>query len=209
MSITGNSAINAADPSDINYYKHFYYFFYNTSLRLSNCPSSRVPIVATTATAPVITLAGNVLSSNVASGNQWYLNGSPIGGATNQNYTATSSGLYKTVITDSYGCTLESNQINFIVTAVTDPGAEIGLIVAPNPAHAYSGFTLQFTTRTKADLDISLTNTLGQEVYHSGIPDFVGHYSKQISPTNLSSGIYYLRIQHDKKTYIRKIVITP
>src|SRR4029453_13084915 len=43
------------------------------------------------------------LTSSSASGNQWYLDGTPIGGATNQSYVATASGDYTTVVTSS-GC---------------------------------------------------------------------------------------------------------
>src|SRR5207249_6135844 len=43
------------------------------------------------------------LTSSSASGNQWYLNGNPIGGATNQTYVATAAGNY-TVIVTSLGC---------------------------------------------------------------------------------------------------------
>src|SRR6202521_3359997 len=44
------------------------------------------------------------LTSSSASGNQWYLNGNPIGGATNQTYIATASGNYSLEVTGS-GCT--------------------------------------------------------------------------------------------------------
>src|SRR5205823_10824826 len=43
------------------------------------------------------------LTSSSASGNQWYLNSSPIGGATNQTYVATASGDYTVVVTTN-GC---------------------------------------------------------------------------------------------------------
>src|SRR6185295_18976816 len=42
-------------------------------------------------------------TSSSASGNQWYLNGNPIGGATNQQFIATASGNYTTIVT-SGGC---------------------------------------------------------------------------------------------------------
>ena len=43
------------------------------------------------------------LTSSSASGNQWSLNGTPIGGATNQNYVATVAGNYTVIVTAS-GC---------------------------------------------------------------------------------------------------------
>src|SRR4029079_17503742 len=44
------------------------------------------------------------LTSSSASGNQWYLNGNPIGGATNNQYVVTASGDYTVAVTIS-GCT--------------------------------------------------------------------------------------------------------
>jgi hypothetical protein len=51
---------------------------------------------------------GNVnLTSSSASGNQWFLNGNPIGGATNQQYVATTSGNYTVTVTE-LGCATTS-----------------------------------------------------------------------------------------------------
>src|SRR6185436_19274211 len=52
------------------------------------------------------------LNSSSASGNQWYLNGNPIGGATNQNYVATASGNYTVTITDGNGCASAASATN-------------------------------------------------------------------------------------------------
>jgi hypothetical protein len=43
------------------------------------------------------------LTSSSATGNQWYLNGNPIGGATNQQFVATATGNYTTIVTTG-GC---------------------------------------------------------------------------------------------------------
>jgi Secretion system C-terminal sorting domain len=58
-----------------------------------------------TITGPTTFCAGSsiTLGSGSATGNQWYLDGNPIGGATNQTYTATAAGIYTVVVTAS-GC---------------------------------------------------------------------------------------------------------
>lgn len=203
ISITGNSATLAGDP---NYFQKFWYFLYDMNLKLRACPSGRSTITATTVTAPVISITGNVLSSNIASGNQWYLNGNPISGATAQTYTATESGNYTSQITTG-SCTVTSNQIAFVATPVTnvDPVA-IGMTTTPNPAPG-GQFTIQLETRTKSDLQIVLSNTVGQKVYQSTIPDFTGRLSKLITPNKLAPGIYYLQVTHDKKQYVKKIIV--
>ena len=86
---------------------------------------------------PAITPSGStntcdnlLLTSDSASGNQWYLNGNPIGGASNQTYTATASGNYTVVVTAS-GCSSAQSaatnvtvqQSTAAVTNTNDSGA--------------------------------------------------------------------------------------
>src|SRR5204862_7626955 len=51
---------------------------------------------------------GVLLSSSAASGNQWKLNGTPIGGATGTTYSAAASGSYTVTVTDGNGCSSTS-----------------------------------------------------------------------------------------------------
>ena len=75
-----------------------------------------------------------ILSSSHTLGNQWYLNGVLIGGATTQQYTATTSGEY-TVRAIQNGCPTDlSNPFNLIITAlpvINDPVTAVGIY--PNP----------------------------------------------------------------------------
>src|SRR5205823_4842237 len=48
------------------------------------------------------------LTSDAASGNQWKLNGNPIGGETNTTYVATASGNYTVTVTDGNNCSATS-----------------------------------------------------------------------------------------------------
>jgi hypothetical protein len=61
-----------------------------------------------------------MLTSSSASGNQWYLDGNPIGGATNQSYSAIASGNYTVVVTTG-GCS-------------SAPSAATSVTVNPTPA---------------------------------------------------------------------------
>jgi len=58
---------------------------------------------------PTITPSGMDLVSSSATGNQWYLNATLIGGATNQIYTPTQNGNYTVIVTDANGCTATSS----------------------------------------------------------------------------------------------------
>jgi hypothetical protein len=65
------------------------------------------------------------LGSSSASGNQWYLNGNPIGGETSQQYVATASGDYTVVVTGESSCS--SNASAPITVTVNPPLADIAV----------------------------------------------------------------------------------
>lgn len=202
ITLEGNGAVNGTDP---NYNKGFYYFWYDMALKLNSCPSARVPIVPTSPAVPTISVAGNVLTSSSVTGNQWYKDGVLVPGEIAQTYTATENGNYTVSVTTG-ACTLTSTAVNFTLTAVSnvDPN-QIGLVVTPIPAKGR--FKMQLETRTKADLDISLISTNGQQVYHKSVTGFIGQYSDFVEPGKIAGGVYYLRVVHDNKMYIRRVVI--
>ena len=107
--------------------------------------------VSVTATAtPTITPGGPTtfctggsvtLSSSSASNNQWFLNGNPIGGATNQQYTATTSGNYTVAVTE-LGCATTSAP-----TAVTVNPVPATPTITPGSATTFcDGGTVSLTS---------------------------------------------------------------
>ncbi len=203
ISITGNSAVLATDP---NYFQKFYYFFYDMRVRLNGCASDRVPVVATTSVTPAITLTGSTFNSSVATGNQWYVNSNLIAGATGQTHNATVSGIYQSIVTSPLGCNSSSNEITFGVTGIPniDP-SEIGLKVMPNPNDGR--FVLDFTVSKKADLNITIMNAIGQKVFINRTPGFIGRFAQTIEAGKLPSGIYLLQVEHDHKSYLKKLIV--
>ncbi len=200
-SITGNS-VNQAGFTEAQ----FYYFYYDMRINTVGCISDRVPVVAVTAPTPVISQVADSLVSSIANGNQWYLNDTAINGAVTNHFKPTKAGTYKAIVTDAFGCQKISNTIAFTVTAIPELVAqEIKLKVSPNPNNGV--FNLSFEVTTKADLSIDIISSSGQRVYNSTYPNFTGKFSKQISVDPVSSAFYVLKIQHNKKTYLQKIII--
>jgi hypothetical protein len=198
-SITGNSATGMESQ--------FYYFFYDLKIRTEGCASDRVAVVATDAPVPVVSQVADSLVSTVATGNQWYKDNVLIIGATGKSYKpATTGGAYKVIVTDGFGCQLTSNSVNFVITAIPvfDP-QEIKLMVSPNPNNGR--FNLSFEVTGKADLLIDIVSSSGQKVFNNTIKDFTGRYSKQLDVSSISSEFYILKIQHNKKNYVQKILI--
>jgi hypothetical protein len=138
-----------------------------TTLGCASSPSAATavtvnPIPATPtigAGGPTTFCAGSsvTLTSSSATGNQWYLNGNPIGGATGQQYIATASGNY-TVIVTTLGCasapsaattiTVNSVPATPVVTAPTTVGAGSPNRTGGVPAHAGSTYAWGITNGT-------------------------------------------------------------
>lgn len=201
ISINGNGATGQEQA--------FYYFFYDLRINTGACVSDRAAVVATTAATPVISQVADSLTSNIASGNQWFLNDTAITTSVSNlnHFKPSKSGSYKVVVTDAFGCQRTSNSISVVVTAIdpTVTAREINLMVSPNPNNGV--FNLSFEVTSKADLTIQLLSSSGQRVYNSSYANFVGKFSRQIRVAPVSSEFYILKIQHNKKTYVQKLVI--
>ena len=145
---------------------------------------------------PVISRDGNVIMSNISTGNQWYLNDTAILSATSNSYTCTKNGVYFVEVTNQNGCKSKSDRINItITTGITDIYSNNSRIrLYPNPTNAqlhleFDGDEIQ---------DYIIYNLTGQIVMNGK----VGNKSI-INVENLTQGIYYLKIMG----VIAKIII--
>jgi hypothetical protein len=204
FSITGNSAVDPSDTLNTNFYEQYYYFFYDMSLQLTNCPGPRVAVTASQATLPVITLSNNVFTSNVADGNQWYLGDSLLAAHTKQTDTAIISGVYYDIVRDSLGCLLTSNKILYS----SGGSGSISLKVAPNPSTGQ--FIVEFVTDSSAqDVEISMLNMLGQRLFTNDYPGFSGVFYQTYYMGNLPGGMYVVQVRVGNQTYNNKLLIVP
>jgi hypothetical protein len=133
----------------------------NGCIVVNSAPVTINPIPATptiTPGGPTTFCAGGsvLLSSSSASGNQWFLNGNPIGGATNQTYSATASGSY-TVVTTASGCS---------------SAASAATVVTVNPIPATPTITPGGPTTFCAGGSVTLTSSRasGNQWYLNGNP---------------------------------------
>jgi hypothetical protein len=157
--------------------------------------------------APTVTQNGNVLTSSSATGNQWYLNGNAISGATSQTYTCTSSGNYTVVVT-GVGCpSPQSNVIPFSNQGVEELTAGVGFSIYPNPNSG--NFELSFYVSVRSNYKIELTNALGQLVYKEELNNYMGQYSKSIDISDYGKGVYSIRLTGDdnKKQSVKRVVV--
>ena len=199
--ITGNNATSGTDTAA---YKAYYYYLYDVKVKSAGCPSASRQAVAVTK--PVITPNGNALSSSFSTGNQWYLNGKIISGATNATYSPLQSGNYQVGITLASGCTaLSDNYVYITMANGTGNNTDIGLVVFPVPAS--SQLSILFAAKNSSNLIISLINAAGQKVYNSTQAIAAGNFSTIADVSHLPPGSYVLKITLGQKAYNTKVIV--
>jgi hypothetical protein len=188
---------------------------YVTCMMLSNAACVNSPYVSSTATymniiatpaTPVITQSGTMLSSTAPSGNQWYLNGQPIIGQTNQTLTTMGNGNYYVIASNGTCSSTVSNTITYATWGTYDVQNEAShFVIYPNPSNGV--FTCVFTSTEIAKYKVELYNAAGQIVYYEELKDFNGTYSKDFDVTSYGKGEYFLRIKDSKKNQMEKVII--
>jgi photosystem II stability/assembly factor-like uncharacterized protein len=154
-------------------------------------------VAPTKATAPLITANGNVLRSSVPNGNQWYMNGVLIPNAINQEYTATSNGIY-TVTAVEAGCpTVKSADYSFAITSTFDVSSlndEIKLY--PNPVQSD---VVNLFVRNNRSMSLKIQRIDGSIVIAER---FLQKGNNLLSLKQLPPGIYVFTLT-DRKTFVR------
>jgi len=125
-----------------------------------------------------------LLSSDAASGNQWYLNGNPIGGATNQTYSATASGSYTVKVTVT-GCTSAAS--NAIVVTV-NPTPATPTITPGGPTTFCAGGSVTLTSSSASGNQWSVNgNPIGGATSNTYVASTAGDYTVVVTTGSCSS----------------------
>ncbi|HYV92188.1 MAG TPA: T9SS type A sorting domain-containing protein [Chitinophagales bacterium] len=162
---------------------------------------------------PTITQAGYTLTSSPANSYQWQFNSIDIPGATNQSYTILQTGYYTVVIGDSNGCKNSLTQY-VLISGINDVIGDANISVYPNPS--YGNLIVELSNGLMAgEVSIDLVNTLGQKVFSSE-SRYIGTASysegahsckKEIDANSIAPGVYFLEINSNHFSVMRKIVI--
>lgn len=157
----------------------------------AGCESTRTPVVAqvTTLNDASISVSGQKLVSNYPSGNQWYLDGVLIEGATSQEFTPIASGVYKLRVT--VGACETTVEKQFIVTGdIADIDAS-KYKVFPNPSTGVVGLEV----RSKNPVSVRIFSTLGREVAAGQLQSRGEVQTGEFDITDKPNGIYILTIR--------------
>jgi PKD repeat protein len=154
--------------------------------------------------APAITANGNTLSSNMSGGNQWYLNGQLIGGATGQTYEATASGLYWDVAVQGSCSSDTSNNIYLIMTGISDHIGK-GLILSPVPNKGR--FTVSMPGYPVSPWTVQIFNNMGLCIFSVPCLEIGGPVSESIDLGNVPAGIYTMVVSGIDRMVVRLMVV--
>ncbi len=145
---------------------------------------------------PTISASSATLTSSSQTGNQWYLNGSLITGATSQTYTATQNGDYTVQVTDNNGCSAMSDAHN--VTGVGINELDVLVRVYPNPTR--KSIVIEFPLNTS---QIRILNSVGQVIQSEVISGKTGF---NFSLTE--NGIYFVQVEVGEQSIIKKVTVS-
>ncbi|MFZ4542414.1 MAG: PKD domain-containing protein [Saprospiraceae bacterium] len=153
---------------------------------------------------PSISVNKNVLSSTSSTGNQWYLNGQLIPGATSQNYTISKDGKYSVKVTNALNCSATSLEVTVKFIIGTEDLLTDNLFkIYPNPIEDF--FVVQLKSKDARIMEIS--DVLGRVI--TGLElDASDSFELRVSTALWSKGTYYIHVK-DKDLVIiglRKIV---
>ena len=148
-------------------------------------------IVVTTDTAtpkPVISLQNGALSSSVATGLQWYLDGNAIPGATNQAFQPTEDGLYTVAARNGICPASVSDGYDYKSNVLIRIDDRHYLTVGPNPLRDHIVFIYNIANVTT--LHLRLYDMRSKLCY---VNDAVAS-GTQVGLTSLAGGIYVARL---------------
>lgn len=196
----------------------------------NGCTFTKAVLVSNTGITPAkpsVSQSGFLLTSSASTGNQWFLNGVAVSGATGQTHFAQLNGSY-TVVRTSGGCSSAPSdpvviangerRNNHVDTAQrianevrsNEPGdapvsGHNAITVYPNPNDGT--FTLAFDTPEAAVGTIEVFNVFGQVVFTEQVTGVTGVYTKQLDLREYGAGIYTVVLTSGKERSAERIVV--
>lgn len=178
-------------------------YSYTASIGACQVVGTSTITVGSIPTTPTVTQTGFTLTSTPDVTYQWYLNGSPIGGATSQTYIATVSGWYS-VWTSNGSCQSSSSSVYITVISIDEAFTIFNSMeISPNPAT--DNLSLLFKNLEDKTITYTIINTVGQ-IIMQGELRVVGGEKTNIVLDKIASGFYTLNLSSGSSAVNYKFV---
>lgn len=152
---------------------------------------------------PVVTQVGNDLVSSVPFGNQWYNGTMQIIGATDSIFTPQTNGTYFTIIIDSNGCSSDTS--NNLIFVGLENALNVQFALKPNPARENTKLILE--TDWLGEIQIQLIDLQGKVLFEEKATSHGNTTEAEMSLEGISAGLYWVRVVHDGKQVVQKLVV--
>jgi hypothetical protein len=157
---------------------------------------------------PSITQAGNTLTCSLAGlSYQWYLDGNPISGETNQSYEIIQDGNYTVEIIDANTCSNISNTFNATYTGIDEFSTNHLFIVYPNPSTGKFSVIANGAKQSQIQ-KLEVYNIIGSLVISemATANSVNGSSLITVDLSSYSNGIYFLNCKVENETQTIKII---
>jgi hypothetical protein len=157
-------------------------------------------------TAPTILISPtrDTLFSSIATGNQWYYNGIPISGATDQSLVITANGSYFSKVVGLNGCISDTSNIVTINNIGVGDEPWFGVKLYPNPT---SGETwIEFNLPAVLDFGIDVTSLAGTFVRRFDFNRVHNASKFRLDLTDVSEGVYFVHVKSGSSAYFMKLI---
>jgi len=153
---------------------------------------------------PTILVWGWQLTCSVgAASYQWFLNGNPIAGATQQTYLASQVGMYQVEAYNVQSC---PSGISSAVLVDAIPEMEISAFsIYPNPNAGE--FWISFTGEQNTGYSLEILNAEGKIVAEDKTEQFSGQYRKMFDLSMYGSGAYLVRVTHNGSSVAYRMIV--
>jgi Bacterial Ig-like domain/Secretion system C-terminal sorting domain len=150
---------------------------------------------------PTISMSGAqtstlVLTSSSATGNQWFLAGTAIAGATGNTHSVTGAGVYSVQVTADNCVSAKSNDFAVVVTGLEPRTSELKL--HPNPASTHTTVSIPDGQGGK----IQMSDLRGS----AAITISSNKAEEQVDVERLSTGVYFVTVTTAKGVYRTRLV---
>ena len=180
---------------------------YTVVVSLNGCSntSTSAVVIGTVPITPIVIQHFSDLTSSSLNGNQWYLNGVLIPGATSQHYNATTDGVYTVVVTNNGCASAASTPLTIVGAGITELTSDNSLSIFPNPTDG--AFTVSFHSNIKKNYTIKLVNSIGQLVYIKEFTNVTGDFTQNIDVSAYAKGIYMFILNDDNNQAVKKVEV--
>jgi len=154
---------------------------------------------------PVISQYGDTLVSSSSVGNQWYLDGVAIPGATGQKHIAVYIGTYEVVVTQNGCSSAPSNSILVLPVSTREIAKTSSFDIYPNPSNDI--FNLKFENVQNETFNIEVFNNFGTLVWKQ-VGAFVDGLSDiKIDLNEFPAGVYTVTIRNKSIFATKKVIL--